>query len=113
VVWSCNLLCPGDGTLCSDDVDVYGFLGLQNEELTWRIFGPVGLRLQVGTAPPNLNDPAIPVPGGEVVVDGTGSATLTLTSARVQQLFVTIAGGGAGGGAVAGGAYLLTVDFTP
>lgn len=98
-----------DGSICSDDVDVYGLLGLQNEELTWRLVGRPGLRLRVGTAPANLNDPAIPLPGGEVVVDVSGSATLTLVSARVQQLFVTIDDSVAGAGAD----YALTVDFTP
>ncbi|MDP2339424.1 MAG: hypothetical protein Q8O67_00590 [Deltaproteobacteria bacterium] len=95
-----------NASVCGADVDVFALLGLDEEELTFRVSGPLGLVLGVGTAPPNLNDPAIPLPDAEVIIDASGAATLTIVSSRVQQLFVTING-------VDDGDYALTIDYSP
>lgn len=95
------------GTVCADDVDVYGVFARDGETLTVSIEAAPGLRMQVGTAPLDINEPAVSVAGGNVVVDDTGAAAVTFTSGFLQQLFVTVAD------SAPRSAYTLNVAIAP
>jgi hypothetical protein len=78
------------GIVCADDVDVYGVFVRDGETITVSVTAAPGLRLQVGTVPFDFNAPAVPVAGGNVVVDDSGAAAVTFTSGFLQQVFVTV-----------------------
>ena len=104
-----------DATVCSGDTaDVYEILGLANEEITATLVGPSGARLRIGTRPTNLANPAVtttqlPSGAAEVVLGDSGTETMTVLSARVQQLYLTV--DRTTGADV--GSYTLTIDYTP
>jgi hypothetical protein len=101
-----------DASLCtgtSSDVDVYQLFALQNETITVRVAGLAGLRLQVGTRPANLNNPAVTVPGGSATAGVDKRATVTFTSTTFQTMYLTLDRSGT---ADVGG-YQMTIDYTP
>jgi hypothetical protein len=98
--------------LCVADVDVFKITLLRNESVTATLAGVVGGRVSVGTAPANLNNPAValsPPVTATAAADGIATVTFSAPSsgAFTFDFFLTLDRGAD----AATGDYTFVVDY--
>ena len=106
-------------TVCSDDVDVYEFIGLRNEQITVTLDDVTGARLRIGVRPAVLTTLpttisgstagiTTPVPAnGTSLVTASTPASVSFTMTTTKQMYAVVDRSGTTAGV---GTYELRID---